>query len=224
MVVINPVKEPGLLRFSIPSDVRSMLGGGSDIASMYVQPRIGGDVALLQGIGKALLEVKSRTDEGYIAAHTTGFDVYADWLKSLSWAEIEAGCQVSVEKIQEIALRYSESTNTVFAWSMGITHHRNGVDNVEEIVNLALLRGMVGKPGSGLLPLRGHSNVQGIGSMGVTPALKEQVLQNLEQQLGIVVPGEKGMDTMIKAFNEIKLKNYVKGVFDNPHLQCPAPN
>jgi len=196
VVVINPVKEPGLLRFSIPSDVRSMLGGGSDIASMYVQPRIGGDVALLQGIGKALLEVKSRTDEGYIAAHTTGFDVYADWLKSLSWAEIEAGSQVSVEKIQEIALRYSESTNTVFAWSMGITHHRNGVDNVEEIVNLALLRGMVGKPGSGLLPLRGHSNVQGIGSMGVTPALKEQVLQNLEQQLGIVVPAEKGMDTM----------------------------
>jgi molybdopterin-dependent oxidoreductase alpha subunit len=196
VIVINPVKEPGLLKFSIPSDVRSMLSGGSDIASMYVQPRIGSDVALMQGIGKAIVETQSGIAEAYITAHTTGFEVYSAELAKRSWTELEQACQVSKQTIQEIARCYSESTNTVFAWCMGITHHKNGVDNVEEIVNLSLLRGMVGKVGAGLLPLRGHSNVQGIGSMGVTPALKEQILENLEGQLGITVPSKKGKDTM----------------------------
>jgi len=196
VIIINPVKEPGLLKFSIPSDLRSMLSGGSDIASMYVQPHIGSDVALMQGIGKAIVESQSGVASAYIAAHTTGFDVYKAELAKRSWTELEQACQVSKQTMKEIARCYSESTNTVFAWCMGITHHKNGVDNVEEIVNLSLLRGMIGKRGAGLLPLRGHSNVQGIGSMGVTPVLKEQILENLEAHLGITVPLETGMDTM----------------------------
>ena len=196
VIVINPVREPGLLKFSVPSDIKSMLGGGSDIASLYVQPRIGGDLALLQGIGKALLEGDSGLNNQFIRDHTSGYEQYSSYLFELGWQEIEEGCQLSREELGEIARIYGESSNAVFAWCMGITHHRTGVDNVEEIVNLALLRGMVGKIGAGLLPLRGHSNVQGIGSMGVTPALKEQVLRNLEDQLGIVVPTKAGMDTM----------------------------
>ncbi|MBL4754676.1 MAG: FdhF/YdeP family oxidoreductase [Flavobacteriales bacterium] len=196
VVVINPVKEPGLVRFSIPSDISSMLSGGSEIASMYVQPRIGGDLALLQGVGKALLEKGEPVAKDFIKQHTNAFKSYVGYLESLTWKEIVQRCQVSEERVRAIASVYAESKNAVFAWCMGITHHTNGVDAVEEIVNVALLRGMVGKSGAGLLPLRGHSNVQGIGSMGVTPALKDQVMKNLEDHLGVVVPNQKGMDTM----------------------------
>ncbi|MBL4657805.1 MAG: molybdopterin-dependent oxidoreductase, partial [Flavobacteriales bacterium] len=196
VIVINPVKEPGLVKFSIPSDVKSMLTGGSDIASMFVQPRIEGDLALLQGVGKALLAIEAGVNKSFIDEHTKDFDAYINHLNVLSWEAIEKGSQVSRGTIEQIAGKYASSTNTVFAWCMGITHHKSGVDAVEEIVNLALLRGMLGKKGAGLLPLRGHSNVQGIGSMGVTPALKEQVVKNLEEQLGLVVPEQKGMDTM----------------------------
>jgi len=196
VIIVNPVVEPGLVRFSIPSDIKSMLTGGSEIASIYVQPKIGGDLALLTGIGKALSERGESMDQAFIERHTSGFEGYVAHLGSTSWPELEDGSQVPRQVMEELGKIYSESKNTVFAWCMGITHHKNGVDNVEEIVNLSLLRGMIGKPGAGLLPLRGHSNVQGIGSMGVTPVLKETVLKKLEEQLGIVVPNEKGMDTM----------------------------
>ena len=95
--------------------------------------------------------------------------VLAARIREMSWAEIVAGCGVAKEEIDQIAETYAASKNCIFAWTMGITHHVHGVQNVQAIANLALMRGMVGRPGAGLLPLRGHSNVQGIGSMGVTP-------------------------------------------------------
>ncbi|MES3007579.1 MAG: FdhF/YdeP family oxidoreductase [Pseudomonadota bacterium] len=195
VIVINPAKEPGLLRFASPSDFRSMIVGGAQIASHYVQPHVGGDLPLLNGIAKAVLE-NGGTDSDFIARYCNGFTDYEHFLKQLDWPTLCAQSGVTEQQIREIAACYQASRNCVFSWGMGITHHTQGVENVEAISNLALLRGMLGAPGRGLLPLRGHSNVQGVGSMGVSPALKEQVFHNIERELGVTLPTTPGMDTL----------------------------
>ncbi len=195
VVIINPAREPGLLRFASPSNFRSMIAGGAAIASHYVQPHVGGDLALLQGIAKAVVEMNGQ-DEAYIAAHVNDFDAYKAHLHSLEWEQLCAESGVEETQIREIAQLSSAAKNSVLSWGMGITHHTHGVENVEAISNLALLCGMIGRPGSGLLPLRGHSNVQGVGSMGVTPELKEKVFASIERHLGVSLPTATGMDTL----------------------------
>ncbi len=195
VVVINPAKEKGLVKFAIPSDLRSMLSGGSSIASHYIQIKIGGDIAFLKGIAKAVIEA-GKHDQLFMDKYTNGYDAYVADIQTTSWETIVSNSGISKNKILEIAGIYGNSKNTIFSWAVGITHHLHGVENVESVVNLALLRGMVGKPFAGLLPLRGHSNVQGIGSVGVTPALKEAVLKNIEKKLGYTFPTSRGMDTM----------------------------
>lgn len=195
VVVINPAQEPGLLRFASPSNFRSMIVGGAAIASHYVQPHIGGDLALLQGLAKAILEARGQ-DDAYIAEYVHGFASYKAHLLSLEWEQLSMESGVEVAQIREIAQLLCAANSAVLSWGMGITHHAHGVENVEAISNLALLRGMIGRPGSGLLPLRGHSNVQGVGSMGVTPALKEKVFASIEAHLGVSLPTAAGMDTL----------------------------
>jgi molybdopterin-dependent oxidoreductase alpha subunit len=194
VVVINPVKEIGLVNFRVPSDVRSMLFG-TRIASLYVQPHIGGDMALLNGVAKLILE-RGALDRRFIAAATEGFDAFAAQVRATSWADIEEKSGVDRATIERVADYYAAAKNVVIGWTMGITHHEHGVANVKSIVNLALLRGMVGRPRAGLLPIRGHSNVQGMGSVGVVPTLKQQVLDNLETTLGVRLPQAPGLDTM----------------------------
>ena len=160
MIVVNPAKEPGLVRFAIPSDVRSMVSGGSPIATDYIQPHIGGDIAFLKGIAKSIIQNRGE-DRDFINDHTNGYAEFFKDISESSWNDIVQSAGVEQEMIENMAAIYSKSKSTVFAWSMGITHHKHGVDNVESIVNLALLRGMVGKKYAGLLPLRGHSNVEG---------------------------------------------------------------
>jgi molybdopterin-dependent oxidoreductase alpha subunit len=195
VVVINPVKEPGLVKFSIPSDIRSFLSTGSEIASHYLQPKIGTDVALLMGIAKYLIE-ENKINLDFINNNTNGFKAYAENLNTTTWQEIIENCQVSKKEIIEVAEAYSNAKNVVFTWAMGITHHINGVENVEAIVNLAMLRGMLGRKNAGLLPLRGHSNVQGVGSIGVMPTLKKQIFENIETYFDIKLPTTAGWDTM----------------------------
>jgi len=195
VVIVNPMKEPGLVRFAIPSDLRSMIGGGSDIASHYIQPNIGGDIAFIQGMAKCVIG-KNAVEHEFINNYTNEYEAHKKHIEGVAWEDIEVSSGVSKETIEDIAELYCKAKNVVFAWSMGITHHLHGVENVESIANLAMLRGMLGKRYAGLLPLRGHSNVQGIGSIGVTPALKEKVFQNLESHLGVKLPETQGMDTM----------------------------
>ena len=195
VIIVNPLREPGLVRFRVPSDWKSMLLNESDIASTYVQPNIGGDIALLKGISKILVEQK-RLDIDFISKHTNGFNEFAEDVNNTLWEDIEKSSGVVRSEIEQLADLYYTADNVVFTWSMGITQHLHGVENVESIVNLALLRGMVGRKEAGLLPLRGHSNVQGLGSMGVTPTLKKQILLNIEELLGIKYPQEQGMDTL----------------------------
>ncbi len=195
VIVVNPAKEAGLVRFAAPSDLLSMLKGGEAVASHYIQPHIGGDIALMTGIAKWLLE-QDKINKTFVEQYTQGYVAYQQAVEAVSWQEI---CDVSgVDKatIENVAAVYASSENAIFAWGMGMTHHKHGVDNIRAMAALALLRGQVGKPGSGLLPLRGHSNIQGVGSMGFTPQLKQQLYENIERQLGVELPKSAGMDTL----------------------------
>ena len=194
VVVINPLREIGLVTFKVPSDPWSLLLG-STIADEYLQPHIGGDIAVLTGIARAVLEMGAE-DTGFIGGHTEGFEESRARIEGTTWEQIERDSGVSREQIERVAAVYAGSKAALFAWTMGITHHEHGVDNVRAIANLALLRGMLGRPGAGLLPLRGHSNVQGIGSMGAVPELKGAVVAALEERLGVKLPRTPGLDTL----------------------------
>ena len=194
VIVINPAKEPGLVKFAVPKSPKSMLMGGTDIASLFLQPQIGSDIAVIKGIAKAILE-KGQQDTTFIEQYCESFDTFTDDISNTPWQEIQDTCGLSQSELEAAAELYANAKNAVFAWGMGITHHQHGSENVEYIANLALLRGMIGKQYSGLLPLRGHSNVQGIGSIGVKPVLPEEVFNKLESQLGVKLPEKEGMDT-----------------------------
>ena len=194
VIVINPIIETGMVNFAVPSDVRSLLFGSS-IASLYIQPHIGGDLALLHGLAKRIIELAAH-DETYLNLHTQGWSELRTFLEQLSWQEILDKSGVSKADIDRIAERYAKAKRVVFSWTMGITHHANGVHNVQAIVNLAMIRGMAGKAGSGLMPIRGHSNVQGIGTVGVTPKLRDAVFHNLQEHFGVQLPTTPGLDTM----------------------------
>ncbi len=194
IVVINPMKELGLIKFKVPSDPYSLLFG-TKIATHYIQPHIGGDLAMLTGVAKAIVE-SGHHDLEYLKLHCRDWEPYLDGLAKYPWDEIVRKSGVDEATIREIADVYAKSNGTVFSWTMGITHHTHGVENVQSIANLALLRGMIGRKGAGLMPIRGHSNVQGIGSVGVTPKLKDELFQNLTNKFGVTLPTSKGRDTL----------------------------
>lgn len=194
VIVVNPIVETGLVRFNVPSDVKSLLFG-SRIASLYVQPHIGGDLAMLTGIAKRIVEMGAH-DEQFLKTHCRGWEQLRDRLANTPWEEIVEKSGLSLDDIQQMADQYAAAKNAVFCWTMGITHHAHGVKNVQAIANLALMRGMVGRRGAGLMPIRGHSNVQGIGSVGVTPKLKDAVFERLESHFGVKLPASPGRDTM----------------------------
>jgi molybdopterin-dependent oxidoreductase alpha subunit len=193
VIVVNPTRETGLVRFRVPSDVRSMLLG-SDIASEYVQVHAGGDIGFLMGVAKATLALGA-VDEAFLGRATDGWEATRQVLSGIEWPELERAAGVDRATMERVAAVYARSQRAIFAWTMGITHHVHGVENVQWIANLALMRGMVGRAGAGLLPIRGHSNVQGMGTLGVTPQLRDEAARRLEA-IGVRVPTHKGLDTM----------------------------
>ncbi len=194
VIVINPLVETGMVNFRVPSDPWSLLFG-TKMATYYVQPHIGGDLALMTGVAKRIVELGA-IDEPFLNNCCEGWPALRDSLQQHDWADIERKSGVSRGQIDELAARYARAKNVVFSWTMGITHHVHGVENVEAIANLALLRGMIGRPHAGLMPIRGHSNVQGIGSVGVTPQLKQAIFDRLQSHFGIQLPTKPGYDTM----------------------------
>ena len=209
VIVINPLIETGLVNFSVPSDARSLMLG-SRIASRYVQPHIGGDLALLMGIAKRIDELGA-INEGFISHSTEGWQAVRDQLQATAWTNIETSSGVNKDAICELAAIYARAKRVIFAWAMGITHHTNGTDTVRGIANLALMRGMVGRPGAGLMPIRGHSNVQGMGSVGVAPKLKKAVFERLESHFGVKLPTTQGLDTL--ACIEAALQGRITGAW-----------
>lgn len=194
IIVINPVRETGLVKFRIPSDPISLIKG-TQIASHYTMPHIGGDLALLWGITK-VLRSRDEIKLDFLKEHCRGGEAFLERVDGLTWGEIENKSGIERAEIETLAEMYAASERTVFAWTMGITHHAHGVDNVQAIANLAMCRAMVGRPGAGLMPIRGHSNVQGIGSVGVTPQLKQQIFDALQSKYNIKLPLTPGLDTL----------------------------
>jgi len=194
VLVINPLKEVGLVRFRVPSDWRSMLLG-SDVSDLYVQPHIGADIAVLKLLLKRIVD-GGHCDRAFLEAHVDGWaEVEAD-VRRDSEADLLQASGVAAATIDAAAQMLIESRATIYAWAMGITQHAHGVDNVLALINLALSRGMVGRPGAGLLPIRGHSNVQGVGSVGFSPALKPQLAQRLAELYGVTLPTTAGLHTL----------------------------
>ncbi|MFN8655517.1 MAG: FdhF/YdeP family oxidoreductase [Candidatus Obscuribacterales bacterium] len=193
VIVVNPLREPGLERFHVPSRVKSLLLG-TPISSLYIQPLAGGDVALLVGVLKRLVELEA-VDRDFLQAHCLGFDEVLSDAETVTWEEIVTGSGVTRDQIQLMAEMIAGSKAAIFAWAMGLTHHTSGVENVLAVTNIALATGNVGRPGAGLLPIRGHSNVQGVGTVGVTPALQDAVRLALEKIYGSRIDTEPGYDT-----------------------------
>lgn len=193
VIVINPLVEPGLEVFHVPSQVKSMLFG-SKIASLYVQPNAGGDAALFVGILKSL-EESNGLDHDFMKANAEGFEDVLKNAKETSWETIEQRSGVEKATIDKVASMVKNAKSTIFSWAMGITHHKHGVENVLAISNLAIATNNVGRVGAGMMPIRGHSNVQGVGSIGFTPQLKEGVKSALEKLYQKDFPESEGYDT-----------------------------
>ncbi len=194
VIVVNPIQEAGLVKFASPAYPLKSFIPGSEIASVYLQPISGSDVALFVGIQKSLLD-QGLVNHDFLEAYTTGWEEVLEQAAHTSWSEITQTCGVAQEAIATAAQIIGTSSKVVFAWAMGITQQKNGVDNVYSIANTALITGNAGKPGAGTMPIRGHSNVQGFGSMGVTIRLKEEIRQALEKLLGKPLSRVQGYDT-----------------------------
>ncbi|HSJ95798.1 MAG TPA: molybdopterin-dependent oxidoreductase, partial [Myxococcota bacterium] len=167
IAVVNPLREPGLDRYWVPSVLESAVFG-TKLADDWFPVHTGGDRAFLTGVLKALVEAGG-IDERFVAAYTSGFAEVRAQAEAAGWDELERESGASRDDMRRFADRYRAAERVVFVWSMGITQHAEGVDNVRAIVNLALARGMIGRPGCGLMPIRGHSGVQGGAEVGCVP-------------------------------------------------------
>ena len=225
VVSINPIIETGTVNFSVPSDPWALFFG-AEIASTHVQPHVGGDLALVYGLMKRLLELHRAAprqastrqpgsqqadpivDEDFLLQHADGWPALAARLDNLGWDEIVEKSGVSKTQIDDITAQYADSKRAIFAWTMGVTHQLHGAATVQAIAQLALMRRMVGKPGAGLQPIRGHSNIQGMGTVGVTPTLKKAIFERLESHFGVKLPTTKGYDTLecLDAADEGKMR------------------
>jgi molybdopterin-dependent oxidoreductase alpha subunit len=193
VIVINPLKELGLVRFRVPSDWRSMLAG-STVSDLYLQPHVGADVGLFKGLLKAII-AGGGVDRRYVDAITTGWAAVETDLEATSWEALTASCGVPRDDIERAADVIMQAERGIFCWAMGLTHHLHGVDNVLALANVALARGWLGREGCGLLPIRGHSNVQGVGSVGVNPELKKAFADKMQEAYGVTPSTTPGMDT-----------------------------
>jgi molybdopterin-dependent oxidoreductase alpha subunit len=202
ILVVNPMREPGLERYWVPSDLRSALFG-TRLMDDFFQVSVGGDIAFMHGTLKHLVE-RGQCDERFIAQHTSGFDGLTLYLAALSWERLEAASGLSRTDMMRFADALAAARTGVFVYSMGLTQHRFGVDNVKALVNLALARGFLGREKCGIMPIRGHSGVQGGGECGVDPdklpggfeVASEPDRRRFEALWGAPVPAWKGHRTL----------------------------
>ncbi|WP_370182424.1 FdhF/YdeP family oxidoreductase [Rhodococcus wratislaviensis] len=216
VIAINPLPEAGLMRFKDPQKVHGVVGDGVQIADEFLQIRIGGDQALFQGLGRLLLEAEDRNpgtvlDREFIDRHTAGFEECAAHLRQVDLGTVAAATGLTLEQIQATANALIASKKTIICWAMGLTQQTHGVATIQDAVNLLLLQGMIGKPGAGVCPVRGHSNVQGDRTMGIWEKMPESFLAALDAEFGIRSPREHGLDAVdsIRAMRDGKASVFV---------------
>lgn len=201
VIAINPLPEAGLLRFKDPQKVHGVVGDGVAIADEFLQIRIGGDQALFQGLGRLLLEAEDAApgtvlDREFIDRHTAGFEECAAHLRRVDLGTVVQATGLTLEQIRATADALIASKKTIICWAMGLTQQTHGVATIQDAVNLLLLQGMIGKPGAGVCPVRGHSNVQGDRTMGIWEKMPESFLTALDTEFGIRSPRRHGFDAV----------------------------
>jgi len=238
IIAINPIKERGLERFQDPqAPLEMMTNGSTPISRYYFQPKIGGDYALMLGMLKHLNEWDKNAlasgkpsvfDRNFIAVNTIGFDEMIAEVEKTEWADIYKHSGLSPEHLEKLAKLFLESERSIFCWGMGITQHRHGTANVHMLANLLLARGQIGRPGAGLCPVRGHSNVQGDRTMGINELPSPKLLDNIDRVFGIKSPRKNGFGVVetIKAMAEGEVKvfiglggNFAVATPDTPYTQ-----
>jgi molybdopterin-dependent oxidoreductase alpha subunit len=228
IITFNPLRERGLERFTNPQAPVEMLTGSSTrITSQYLQVMPGGDLAAISGICKAVIAADA-LDHAFIAEHTHGFEAFANRMRELSWELIESKSGLSRQSLEAVASAYAASQRCLGIYGMGVTQHRNGVENVQMLVNLLLLRGNIGKPGAGICPVRGHSHVPGQRTVGITE--KPELVPNdkLRELYGFEPPQKKGLNTIeacegilngtVRAFVSLG-GNFVRAVPDHGRIE-----
>ncbi|KRF01629.1 hypothetical protein ASG88_07845 [Nocardioides sp. Soil777] len=206
IISVNPLEEAGLVRFKNPQTPKGV-AVGTALADLHLPVRLNGDMALFQAIGALLLEWDA-IDRDFIDEYVTGFDAYAAHVAQLDWTKVEAATGLTREQITEAARMFADSPATITCWAMGITQHHNSVATIKEIVNVALMQGNIGKPGAGLCPVRGHSNVQGDRTMGIWERVPDHFLDAIRDEFGFDPPREHGHDTVdsIRALRDGKAR------------------
>ncbi|TMR96342.1 FdhF/YdeP family oxidoreductase [Nonomuraea basaltis] len=201
VIAVNPLPEAGLMRFKNPQKARGLIGRGTQIADEFLQIRPGGDLALFQALNLLLLQAEDErpgtvVDHAFIEAHTTGFDAFAAHVRGVAWTDVLAATGLTRDEIERVHARVLASEKIIVCWAMGLTQHKHGVATIREIVNFLLLRGNLGRPGAGVCPVRGHSNVQGDRTMGIWERMPQSFLDALEREFGFTPPAEHGLDTV----------------------------
>lgn len=206
IITFNPLRERGLERFTNPqSPVEMLTGGETQISTQYHQVKAGGDIAAMLGIAKFVIEWDDAAlavgdprvlDHEFIAQHTHGFEAFADAARAADWADIERESGLERSALEQAARVYARSKAVLAIYGMGLTQHVKGVENVRMVVNLLLLRGNIGRPGAGPTPVRGHSNVQGQRTVGITEKTELAPVDRLRELYGFDPPTEKGLDTV----------------------------
>lgn len=213
IIAINPLHEAGLMGFKNPQNIKGILGITTQLADLYLQVKINGDMALFKAIEKLLYEAEVKEpgkvfDQDFIRKNTKGYTGFLHSLEKNSLEELSANSGIAIGQIQQAADMLKHTNRIIICWAMGITQHKNGVDTIKEVVNLVALKGAIGRPGAGLCPVRGHSNVQGNRTMLIFDKPTEKQLDKLKEVYGFEPPREHGFDVVetIKAMNEGKLK------------------
>jgi formate dehydrogenase major subunit len=216
IVSINPLPEAGLLRFKNPQRPSGVVGRGTALCDQFLQIRVNGDLALFQALNRKLLEAEDAApgtvlDHKFIAEHTDGFCEFAAHLRELSWDDVREATGLDMTEIDELALRIRRSPRIVVCWAMGLTQHKNSVPTIREIVNFLMLRGNLGRPGAGVCPVRGHSNVQGDRTMGIWEKPPTSWLNALRDEFGFEPPHHHGFDVVhtIQAMRDGRVKVFI---------------
>ncbi|RHW24412.1 hypothetical protein D0Z08_24865 [Nocardioides immobilis] len=221
VVAVNPLPEAGLKRFKNPQKPRGVVGRGTTIADDFLLIRPGGDLALFQMLNKLLLEAEDAApgtvlDHGFIERDTAGFDAFAEHVRRTDWDDVLTATGLSREEIERVHERVLASKKIIVCWAMGLTQQRHGVPTIREIVNFLLLRGNLGRPGAGVCPVRGHSNVQGDRTMGIWERMPDAFLDALGAEFSFTPPRRHGYDSVngVRAMRDGKATVFV-GVAGN---------
>ncbi|WP_186782120.1 FdhF/YdeP family oxidoreductase [Streptomyces sp. CBG9] len=201
VVAVNTLPEAGLMRFKHPQKARGVIGRGTEIADQFLHIRAGGDLALFQALNLLLLEAEDEApgtvlDHAFIASDTTGFEAFAEHARKTRWEDVLEATGLTREEIEEVHRRVLAGRKVIVCWAMGLTQQKHGVPSIREIVNFLLLRGSIGRPGAGVCPVRGHSNVQGDRTMGVWERMPQEFLDALGREFSFTPPAHHGLDAV----------------------------